>query len=40
MTPYDIWVYLAETPLLWLTATLTAYVIADRASAAVGRSPQ
>jgi predicted murein hydrolase (TIGR00659 family) len=34
---YTIWVYLAETPLLWLTATLAAYVIADRTSAALGR---
>ena len=28
-----IWVYLAETPLLWLTATLVAYVIGDAVSA-------
>jgi predicted murein hydrolase (TIGR00659 family) len=41
MTPdfHDIWVYLAETPLLWLTATLTAYVLADRAARALGRHP-
>jgi predicted murein hydrolase (TIGR00659 family) len=42
MTPpdlYTIWVYLAETPLLWLTATLTAYALADRASRALGRNP-
>ncbi|MEN3929984.1 LrgB family protein [Microvirga sp. W0021] len=26
---FDLWVYLSKTPLLWLTATLIAYVIAD-----------
>lgn len=36
---HDIWVYLAETPLLWLTATLVAYVIGDAASAAARRHP-
>ena len=36
---YEIWVYLAETPLLWLTATLGAYVVADRVSRALGRHP-
>ena len=36
-----IWVYLAETPLLWLTATLVAFVIADALAArlAATRSP-
>jgi predicted murein hydrolase (TIGR00659 family) len=36
---YRIWVYLAETPLLWLTMTLLAYVASDRVSAALGRHP-
>lgn len=36
---YDIWVYLAETPLLWLTVTLIAYVIGDTISARLGRHP-
>lgn len=34
-----IWVYLAETPLLWLTATLVAYVAGDAVAAACGRHP-
>lgn len=36
---YRIWVYLAETPLLWLTATLVAYVIGDAISARLRRHP-
>jgi predicted murein hydrolase (TIGR00659 family) len=35
----QIWVYLAETPLLWLAATLAAYVAGDAVSAALGRHP-
>jgi predicted murein hydrolase (TIGR00659 family) len=34
-----IWVYLAETPLLWLTLTLVAYVIGDWIAGALGRPP-
>lgn len=34
-----IWVYLAETPLLWLTATLAAFAVGDAVSAALGRHP-
>lgn len=34
-----IWVYLAETPLLWLTATLIAYVIGDGVAVRLGRPP-
>ena len=34
-----LWVYLAASPLLWLTATLAAYLLADRVSAACGRHP-
>ncbi len=36
---YRAWVYLAETPLLWLTATLAAYVVADAISARLSRHP-
>jgi predicted murein hydrolase (TIGR00659 family) len=35
----DLWVYLSASPLLWLTATLVAYMIADALSAACGRHP-
>jgi predicted murein hydrolase (TIGR00659 family) len=35
----DIWSYLAREPLLWLTATLVAYVIGDALSRAAGRHP-
>ncbi len=35
----DIWVYLAATPLTWLTLTLIAYLVADRLSQASGRHP-
>lgn len=34
-----LWVYLSTTPLLWLTATLAAYVAADRIARATGRHP-
>jgi len=36
---YRIWVYLSETPLLWLTATLLAYAGADAISGRLGRHP-
>lgn len=35
----DIWSYLAREPLLWLSATLVAYVIGDWVSRAAGRHP-
>jgi predicted murein hydrolase (TIGR00659 family) len=35
----QIWVYLAETPLLWLSATLAAFVVGDAISARLGRPP-
>jgi predicted murein hydrolase (TIGR00659 family) len=35
----DIWSYLAQGPLLWLTATLVAYGIGDAAFRAAGRRP-
>jgi predicted murein hydrolase (TIGR00659 family) len=34
-----LWVYLAETPLLWLTATLSAYLAGDWVSARLARHP-
>jgi predicted murein hydrolase (TIGR00659 family) len=37
--PFALWVYLAGTPLLWLTATLAAYAAADALSRASGRHP-
>ena len=36
---FSLWVYLSRTPLLWLTVTLLAYVVADRISAALRRHP-
>ena len=36
---FSLWVYLARTPLLWLTVTLSAYVAADRIALATGRHP-
>lgn len=41
MTPEiaEIWVYLSASPLLWLTATLIAYVVADALSARLDRHP-
>ena len=37
--PLDVWVYLSGGPLLWLTVTVVAYVIADWISARSGRNP-
>lgn len=34
-----LWVYLAERPLTWLTATVVAYAAADRLARAAGRHP-
>ncbi|GJE57481.1 MULTISPECIES: LrgB family protein [Methylobacterium] len=36
---FALWVYLTRTPLLWLTVTLLAYVVAERFSEATGRHP-
>ena len=36
---YRIWVYLASTPLLWLTATIVAFAIGDAVSARFRRNP-
>lgn len=35
----EIWSYLAGDPLIWLSATLIAYVIADTAAQRMGRAP-
>ncbi|QIE41193.1 LrgB family protein [Rhodobacteraceae bacterium SC52] len=40
MTPVsDIWVYLTDSPLWWLTATVLAYAVGDWAFRASGRKP-
>jgi predicted murein hydrolase (TIGR00659 family) len=36
---FKLWVYLSTTPLLWLTATLAAYVVADWISLRLRRHP-
>ena len=36
---FAVWVYLSRTPLLWLTVTLLAYLIADRIALATNRHP-
>jgi len=36
---FKLWVYLSATPLLWLTATLAAYVVADWTSLRLRRHP-
>ncbi|MGO3929688.1 LrgB family protein [Rhodopseudomonas pseudopalustris] len=38
-TPFSLWVYLSQTPLLWLTVTLLVYAATDAVSQATGRSP-
>jgi predicted murein hydrolase (TIGR00659 family) len=35
----ELWVYLSGSPLLWLTATLVAYLVADAISVALRRHP-
>ena len=37
--PALIWSYLAREPLLWLTATLVAYLLGEAVSRASGRKP-
>lgn len=37
--PFSLWVYLSQSPLLWLTVTLLTYAIADAASLALHRHP-
>lgn len=36
---FALWVYLARTPLLWLTVTILAYCVCDRVSAVLHRAP-
>ncbi|MBS0640357.1 MAG: LrgB family protein, partial [Proteobacteria bacterium] len=36
---FELWVYLARTPLLWLTVTVLVYCACDRLSAALKRTP-
>jgi len=36
---FSLWVYLSQTPLLWLTVTLVVYAAADALSLASGRNP-
>jgi predicted murein hydrolase (TIGR00659 family) len=37
--PFSLWVYLSQSPLLWLTVTLLVYATADAASLATHRNP-
>jgi predicted murein hydrolase (TIGR00659 family) len=37
--PFSLWVYLSQTPLLWLTVTLAVYAVADAVSLAMHRNP-
>jgi predicted murein hydrolase (TIGR00659 family) len=37
--PFSLWVYLSQTPLLWLTVTLLVYAVTDAVSLATGRHP-
>ena len=37
--PFSLWVYLSQSPLLWLTMTLLTYAITDAVSLATGRHP-
>jgi predicted murein hydrolase (TIGR00659 family) len=39
VSPFRLWVYLQETPLFWLTATLGAYLVADYLARLANRSP-
>ncbi|MGO9356076.1 MAG: LrgB family protein [Xanthobacteraceae bacterium] len=38
-SPFSLWVYLSQTPLLWLTVTLMVYAFADAVSLANRRNP-
>lgn len=37
--PFSLWVYLSQSPLLWLTVTLLVYATADAVSLATNRHP-
>ncbi|QUS38052.1 LrgB family protein [Tardiphaga alba] len=38
-SPQPLWVYLSQSPLLWLTVTLLVFVVANLASELAGRNP-
>lgn len=38
--PFSLWVYLSQSPLLWLTVTLLVYAITDAVSQANHRHPR
>jgi putative effector of murein hydrolase len=38
-SPFSLWVYLSQSPLLWLTVTLLIYAIADAVSIRTHRHP-
>ena len=38
--PFSLWVYLSQTPLLWLTVTLLVYAVTDAISQATGTPPR
>lgn len=37
--PFSLWVYLSQTPLLWLSVTLAVYAVADALSLVTHRNP-
>src|SRR3979490_2902255 len=37
--PFSLWVYLSQSPLLWLTVTLLTYAVADAVSLKTHRHP-
>ncbi len=37
--PFSLWVYLSQSPLLWLTVTLLVYAAVDAVSLATRRNP-
>jgi len=37
--PFSLWVYLSQSPLLWLTMTLLTYAVADAVSLKTHRHP-
>ena len=37
--PFSLWVYLSQSPLLWLTVTLLVYAITDAVSLKTQRNP-
>jgi putative effector of murein hydrolase len=37
--PFSLWVYLSQSPLLWLTVTMVVYAMADAVSLKTSRHP-